>query len=543
MDPNTNHPNHPINMWHNANVGMLQYVGELHHHIEVQGHALANTQRNLDSLLQDHTHLWQTVDWLQRVRITLWDRLTRTEASLREANADVEELLAEPRTVRRQMGTNTDHTATDASTQTDPETAELPLTVAVMYCGQDASTSTGLESRDVGTTTNAYTAVWARLAGKTAQKSRKRALYDGRFNLDLRYIKRESFVRMAGRAVQKARKDLLLAESNTKRVCKNWRRLKLHLAITDRQRIEMRWAKMAILVFRFADFAQEKNEDDKKATLFWECLPTEIKTETALKRLLICSKTWHMIQKTYLREMQELPSFKRQNLAMQTLPAKIKVFFLELFDIIHKTVTQRKTTPGHDIQEEYTAVVGGMVELKLSGLAVVENNGTILAFVIPGYEERSTSLIRFQVTTNIIADIYDAGFDKIVALYEQNFPDFMTAARTEYNQRSTENRVLFLARLESLLTSRFGRRFHIGGLKVSEKGLPQIVIQARMMFADLRVIFAKKWETVCTVYEALEKLHTRFFDRMLHDEILATEERLGVKYNTTGIYLNQERRA
>ena len=248
-----------------------------------------------------------------------------------------------------------------------------------------------------------------------------------------------------------------------------------------------------------------------------------------------------MIQKTYLREMQELPSFKRENLAMQTLPAKIKVFFLELFDIIHKTVEQRKTAPGHASQEEYTAVVGGMVELKLSGLAVVENNGTILAFVIPGYEERSTSLIRFQATTNIIADIYDAGFNKIVALYEQNFPEFMTSARTEYNQRSTENRVIFLTRLELLLARSFGRRFHIGGLKVSEKGLPQIVIQARMMFADLRVIFAKKWETVCTVYEALEKLHMRFFDRMLHDEILAAEAKLGVKYNTTGIFLDQER--
>jgi hypothetical protein len=252
---------------------------------------------------------------------------------------------------------------------------------------------------------------------------------------------------------------------------------------------------------------------------------------------------WFKIQKKYLQESGELLSFKRQNLTMQTLPAKIKVFFLELFDIIHKTVEQRKTTPGHVSREEYTAVVGGMVELKLSGLAVVENNGTILAFVIPGYEERSTSLIRFQATTNIIADIYDAGFNKIVALYEQNFPEFMTSARTEYNQRSTENRVIFRTRLELLLARSFGRRFHIGGLKESEKGLPLIVIQARMMFADLRVIFAKKWETVCTVYEALEKLHMRFFDRMLHDEILATEERLGVKYNTTGIYLNQERRA
>ena len=114
----------------------------------------------------------------------------------------------------------------------------------------------------------------------------------------------------------------------------------------------------------------------------------------------------------------------------------------------------------------------------------------------------------------------------------------INTARKEHIQKSQEKRTQSLTLLKDQLKLAFGRRFHIGGFEESEKGLPLIVIETRMVFPDGREIFTKKWRTVCTVYEALEKLYSQVFYHMFHGQVLEAEAKLGVQYNLTGVFLD-----
>ena len=325
--------------------------------------------------------------------------------------------------------------------------------------------------------------------------------------------------------------------SKRQRIRKEWRRIMLHAVFANQQMVQLLWAKMAILAFRTAEFTQEMTEDERRGTIQWDALPAEKKTDTARARMRICTRSWLFMQESNLQDVEN-PTFKRESLAMQKFPAKIKNFFLELFDIIHQTTQQRKIALSHVSETVYAAVVRDVVELKLGGLATVNDTWTALIFYIPGYDKDKVQIGFKMATITMLVNIYEETSDKVVTLYEQYFPESMNTARKEHIQKSQEKRTQSLTLLKDQLKLAFGRRFHIGGFEESEKGLPLIVIETRMVFPDGREIFTKKWRTVCTVYEALEKLYSQVFYHMFHGQVLEAEAKLGVQYNLTGIFLD-----
>ena len=543
MNPNTHDP-HPISAWHNANLGVLHYLGNLEQTVETQGHALAQARSDIDSIQQRNAYLEQTVNWLQRARVNLWGALREAWRDLEDRNRLRRQIgtntdnLQDHNRIRRQMGTNTDSNVIDASTQTDPEAPPLPLAVAVMYCGQDASTGTELQTQNMGTNTSNAKDLWACLAGralyniKTANRSAvHQKVATHRKNAD-------RWARVVGSAIlQSVQVKRNAVAANARYTRKLWRQLVLHAIFANQQMVQLLWAKMAILAFRTAEFTQEMTEDERRGTIQWDALPAEKKTDTARARMRICTRSWLFMQESNLQDVEN-PTFKRESLAMQKFPAKIKNFFLELFDIIHQTTQQRKIALSHVSETVYAAVVRDVVELKLGGLATVNDTWTALIFYIPGYDKDKVQIGFKMATITMLVNIYEETSDKVVTLYEQYFPESMNTARKEHIQKSQEKRTQSLTLLKDQLKLAFGRRFHIGGFEESEKGLPLIVIETRMVFPDGREIFTKKWRTVCTVYEALEKLYSQVFYHMFHGQVLEAEAKLGVQYNLTGIFLD-----
>ena len=281
-----------------------------------------------------------------------------------------------------------------------------------------------------------------------------------------------------------------------------------------------KWCRTILMYLRACNYnalcVKEKKRDMARLKKKFLAMPVDERDETILETNLVITELWSIL--------------RRRHLNCNIYTSKLKRFHRELHLIVFNNsyATAPPLPEGSDVKD-YTIAVESMVNYGFLRLAdVVEGFGML--FYLP-HENLENMRMEVRVSSiTAIANIHYATRERVMSLYESYFEVGVQKRKEEQTAffgSGVDN--AFMAFLQ-ICTERYVNRLTVKPVQEDKRGLKMISVQVRMVRkGDSAVLLQPGTQTVCTVFEAHEKLERGFFDEQVK-EVQLLEKKLKIEH-------------
>ena len=260
---------------------------------------------------------------------------------------------------------------------------------------------------------------------------------------------------------------------------------------------------------------KEKKRDMARLKKKFLAMPVDERDETILKTNLVITELWSIL--------------RRRHLNCNIYTSKLKRFHRELHLIVFNNsyATAPPLPEGSDVKD-YTIAVESMVNYGFLRLADAVDG--FLLFYLP-LENLANVRMEVRVSSiTAIANIHYATRERVMSLYESYFEVGVQKRKEEQTSffgPGVDN--AFMAFLQ-ICTERYVNRLTVKPVQDDKRGLKMISVQVRMVRkGDSAVLLQPGTQTICTVFEAHEKLERGFFDEQVK-EVQLLEKKLKIEH-------------